>query len=155
VTPAPPPAARTQPTPAPAPTPVQPPAPRPAPEAPTNPLVEAKGFTALERITFEKGASGTDVLLWLDGAVNASRYVRSELGGASPRVLVRLKGVTRDFPGGKVAVGSNEVAQVRTGYHAEKGLNELHVVIDLTRSGIVVTRMEEEPRRLRIHLQRK
>lgn len=144
-----------------------PPAPRPAPPVPLvtaaktapppapNPPVEAKGFTAVERITAEKAGDGTDVYIWLDGAISPSRYTRSGLGGNPPRVLIRLRGVQRRYPDGKVAVGSGEVLQVRTGYHAEGGLNELHVVLDLTRPTVVVTRVEEQPRRLRIHLQGK
>jgi hypothetical protein len=125
------------------------------PLPPPNPPVEAKGFTAVERITSEKAGDGTDVYIWLDGAIAPSRYTRSELGGNPPRVLIKLRGVQRRYPDGKVAVGSGEVLQVRTGYHAEGGLNELHVVLDLTRPTVKVTRVEEQPRRLRIHLQGK
>lgn len=147
---APPPSPKTVPPQAAAPVPA-----KAAPQPAINPPVEAKGFSGVERITFEKGPSGTDVFVWLDGSINASRYSRSELGGTPPRILVKLRGVKRRFADGKIPVGSSEVLQVRTGYHPEGGLNELHVVLDLAKPNVAVTQVEEQPRRLRIHLQGK
>jgi hypothetical protein len=134
-----------------------PPAPPASPSAapPPNPPVEGKPFDAVSDITFEKVAGGTDILIAGNGAMSASRYSRSRIDGNPPRELFKLRGVLREFAKTRIPVGGGEVVQVRTGYHREAGLGELHVVLDLTHPSIVVTGVVVEPHRLRIHLQAK
>jgi uncharacterized protein (TIGR02266 family) len=148
--------------PAAAPSPLSTSAPHPAPPAaapsaspPPNPPVEGKPFDAVNDITFEKVAGGTDILIAGNGAMSATRYSRSRIDGDPPRELFKLRGVIREPAKTRIPVGTGEVVQVRTGYHREAGLNELHVVLDLTRPSVVVTGVEVEPHRLRIHLQAK
>ncbi|HET9225273.1 MAG TPA: TIGR02266 family protein [Thermoanaerobaculia bacterium] len=130
-------------------TPAPAPAEPPAAAAPTGPAL-----TVLERITFEQAFGGTDIILWGNGAIRPEVYSQSRIGDP-PRELVVLTGMARPFPGGKVAVGTAEVRQVRTGYHQKARGNELHVVIDLADPGVQVTRIEAREQHLRIHLQKR
>lgn len=125
------------------------PAPVPAPAALTGPSV-----TALERITFEQAFGGTDVILWGNGAIRPEVYSQSRIGDP-PRELIVLTGMGRPFPTPRLAVGTGEVKQIRTGYHQKARGNELHVVIDLADPAVQVTRIEAREQHLRIHLQKK
>ncbi len=126
-----------------------PPAPPPA-SAPQGPVL-----TRLDRVTSERTAGGTDVLLWGNGEIPPESYKRSRLEGNPPRELIRLAGVRGTQPQTRVVVGTPEVLQVRTGYHPEAGNGELHVVLDLANPTVTVTGIEQEPHRLRIHLRRR
>ena len=129
-------------------------APPPAPE-PAVPEGPAPGpaVTAVERITFEPAAGGTDVILWGNGAIRPEVYSQSRIGDP-PRELIVLTGIGRPYPTARLAVGTGEVKQVRTGYHQKARGNELHVVIDLADPGVQVTRIEAREKHLRIHLQK-
>lgn len=124
-------------------------APAPAPAA-----LEGPAATALERITFEPAAGGTEVILWGNGAIRPEVYSQSRIGDP-PRELIVLTGMARPFPTSKLAVGTGEVKQIRTGYHQKARGNELHVVIDLADPGVQVTRIEAQEKHLRIHLQKR
>jgi len=122
------------------------PAPVPAIREDTGPAA-----TGVDRITFEKAFGGTDIILWGNGAIRSRSYVRSRLEGNPPRELIRISGIKRPAPAARLAVGTPEVLQVRTGLHAG---DELHIVLDLAGPKVSVTGVEEGENRLRIHLKR-
>jgi hypothetical protein len=122
------------------------PAPLPAVREDTGPAA-----TGIDKITFEKAFGGTDVIVWGNGAIRASSYVRSRIEGNPPRELIRISGIKRSAPAARLVVGTPEVLQVRTGLHAG---DELHVVLDLAGPKVTVTGVEEGENRLRIHLQK-
>jgi hypothetical protein len=122
------------------------PAPLPAVREDTGPAA-----TGVEKITFEKAFGGTDIILWGNGAIRARGYVRSRIEGNPPRELIRISGIKRPAPAARLAVGTPEVLQVRTGLHAG---DELHIVLDLAGPKVTVTGVEEGENRLRIHLQK-
>lgn len=127
----------------------------PAPADPgAPPALTGPSATALERITFEQAFGGTDIILWGNGAIRPEVYSQSRIGDP-PRELIVLTGMGRPFPAAKVAVGTSEVKQVRTGYHQKARGNEQHVVIDLADSAVQVTRIEAREKHLRIHLQKR
>jgi hypothetical protein len=107
--------------------------------------------TGVEKITFEKAFGGTDIILWGNGAIRARTYVRSRIEGNPPRELIRISGIKRPAPAARLAVGTPEVLQVRTGLHAG---DELHIVLDLAGPKVTVTGVEEGENRLRIHLKK-
>lgn len=122
-------------------------APSPAGTAPAR-------LTALERITWEPahGGPGTDVVLWGNGDFTPQSYTRSRVGGVAGlpvREVVRLHGITSAFRQARLAVGTAEVTQIRTGAHPH---DELHVVLDLTGPGVKVTGVDAGSRQLRFHL---
>ena len=126
--------------------PAEKPAPLPAVREDTGPAA-----TGVEKITFEKVLGGTDIILWGNGAIRARSYVRSRIEGNPPRELIRVSGIKRPAPAARLAVGTPEVLQVRTGLHAGE---ELHIVLDLAGPKVTVTGVEEGENRLRIHLQK-
>jgi uncharacterized protein (TIGR02266 family) len=161
------------PAPAPAPVPAEP-APAPAASAGKAPVVtppapaakpapipaiaedDSPTLTALDKITFEAAGGGTDVILWGNGSIPAAVYSQTRIDGNPPRALFRISGVRQPFGKTRVVVGTPEVLQIRTGFHAgARGGNELHVVLDLANPSVTVTQVESGPKRLRIHLQRK
>jgi uncharacterized protein (TIGR02266 family) len=139
------------------------PTPAPSPKAGSKPQEEKPAplpavredsgpeATGVDKITFEKAFGGTDIILWGNGAIRARNYVRSRIEGNPPRELIRLSGIKRPAPAARLAVGTPEVLQVRTGLHAG---DELHVVLDLAGPKVTVTGVEEGENRLRIHLQK-
>ena len=137
------------------------PAPAPAAKAPFPAVPEENGtsltapLTTLEKITFEAAGGGTDVILWGNGAIPASVYTQARIEGNPPRELFRLSGIRQPFGKPRLVVGTPEVLQIRTGFHAGTHGNEVHVVLDLANPGVKVTQVEPGPQRLRIHLQRK
>jgi molecular chaperone DnaK len=122
------------------------PAPVPAIREDTGPAA-----TGVDKITFEKAFGGTDIILWGNGAIRARTYVRSRIEGNPPRELIRISGMKRSAPAARLAVGTPEVLQVRTGLHAG---DELHIVLDLAGPRVTVTGVEEGENRLRIHLKK-
>ncbi|HEV7786196.1 MAG TPA: TIGR02266 family protein [Thermoanaerobaculia bacterium] len=122
------------------------PAPLPAVREDTGPAA-----TGVDKITFEKAFGGTDIILWGNGAIRSRTYVRSRIEGNPPRELIRISGIKRPAPAARLAVGTPEVLQVRTGLHAG---DELHIVLDLAGPKVTVTGVEEGENRLRIHLQK-
>ncbi len=133
-----------------------PPAPLP-PAAPTPPAApQGPALTRLDRVTSEPTAGGgTDILLWGNGEIPPAAYKRTRIEGNPPRELFRFSGVRGTQAQTRVVVGTAEVLQVRTGYHPEAGSGELHVVLDLAHPAVAITGVEQEPRRLRIHLKRR
>jgi uncharacterized protein (TIGR02266 family) len=135
----------------------------PAPAAPVAPPPQPSTvavdpgppLTRLDRVTWERVAGGTDVVLWGNGAIPASVFQRSRIEGNPPRELIRLSGIRNSYPQPRLVVGTPEVLQIRLGYHPETGTGEQHVVLDLSHPAVVITGIEPGPQRLRIHLQRR
>jgi uncharacterized protein (TIGR02266 family) len=108
--------------------------------------------TAIERITFEQALGGTTVVLWGNGAIRSESFKQIDID-SPPREVIQIFGVRRPFAPTRIPVGTSEVKQIRVGYHEKPGGNELHIVIDLARTGVRVARIEPDGQRLRIHLQ--
>ena len=102
-----------------------------APAPVVGPAAGSGRFSALEEIWGQRNAAGTMVTLVADGNVPQGSFTHARLDGGKPREVVYLRGVAEKFERATVAVGTPEVAQVRTGYHVKPGGNELHVVVDL------------------------
>ncbi len=125
--------------------------PAPAPAAvPAGPAL-----TRLDRVTAQRTAGGTEIVLWGNGQIPPATYTRARLEGNPPRELFRLSGVRGSQPQTRVVVGTGEVLQVRTGDHPEAGRGELHVVLDLAHPSVRIVGVEQGPRQLRIRLQRR
>lgn len=114
--------------------------PRPAPPspAPQRPVAApppaastGAAFTRLTDINWRPFPGGTKIVLEADGAIVQGRYKWFELGGESPRVVVRLLGVREGYSSAVLNVGSGDVRQIRFGFHRKESGDELHIVIDL------------------------
>jgi molecular chaperone DnaK len=107
--------------------------------------------TAVERISWQQAGDGLVVVLWGNGDFPSQSYTRVRVGGLPVREVIRISGIDRPFASPRLAVRSQELLQIRTGYHPPK---DLHVVLDLGGSDVQVTDIEPGPRQLRIHLRR-
>jgi molecular chaperone DnaK len=118
-----------------------------------SPAVAATApLTAIEKITWQQGPEGTEVVLWGNGTFRRQDCAHYRVEGDPPRVLVKLRGIRRPFAEGRLLVGTRQVRQVRTGYHDEGAGGELHVVLDLAGFGVEVTGMQEDAAKLHIYL---
>jgi hypothetical protein len=79
----------------------------------------AARFSSVEEIWGQHSGPGTLVTIVTNGAVPPDAYSHFRLEGASPREVIRLRGVDDSFKRSSIPVATGEVKQVRLGYHAE------------------------------------
>ncbi len=108
--------------------------PKPA-SAPTNVVASLPPATLVSQIAWEETDNGTLLAITLNGALEPSRLTASELGGPSPRILIKARGIEEPYASAVLQVGSTAVRRIRTGYHPSPRGNELHIVVDLASSG--------------------
>jgi molecular chaperone DnaK len=116
------------------------------------PAASAARLTAVQRITWQPEADGTEVILWGNGEFTSQAYTRERIGGLPVREVIRITGIDRPFPAPRLAVRTPELVQIRTGYHPPQ---ELRIVLDLGGRDVHVAGIEQGPRQLRIHLRAK
>ncbi len=116
-------------------TPPPPVAPSPAvpqPAAPPPPPAESASraeFSRVVDLTWSEAPGGMKVIITGDGPIPTGRYKYFHLGGADPREVIKLLGVSQGYPKSQMTVGGSAVRRIRVGFH---GGNELHVVLDLS-----------------------
>lgn len=103
-------------------------------------------------ITWEEGPSETVVTFRGNGPFLAERIERVRVRGDHPREVIKLLGIDLPYRQTFIDVGSPELRRIRTGFHPEDRINELHVVLDLAGSEARLDRMEHGPRTLRLHV---
>lgn len=104
-------------------------------------------------ITWGEEPSGTVVTFWGNGPFLRDRVIRHRVAGGAPRELFKLRGIDLPFRQTMIAVGTPELVRVRTGFHPQARVNELHVVLDLTGPDVELTRAEATENRLSLHLE--
>ncbi len=109
----------------------------------------------IRKITWKQDPDGTEVILWADGAIRRQDWAPYRIDGDPPRELVKLYGIHHPFPSSRLVAGTRQLLQVRTGFHDGPKGNELHVVLDLTGSGVEVTGIEAQGDQLHVHLKGK
>jgi hypothetical protein len=92
----------------------------------------------------------TIVVVGGDGDLSEGRVSHQRLAGSPPRELVKIAGITAPYRDSEIAVGTRELARIRTGYHPET--RELYVVLDLPAAGFGIDRLEHQPAGLRVYL---
>lgn len=128
-----------QPPPAKAAPPRTPPPPTPAPPPPDT-AQAGPAFNRLVDITWRKrSGGGVTVLLETNGRIPEERIRRFRLDGDQPREVVRLLGIRARYDKPEVPVGVGALQKIRTGYHTKPSGDELHVVLDLSRSDATVS----------------
>jgi Tfp pilus assembly protein PilZ len=128
-------------TPPPSPEPSPPPPPRREPSPPPPERTAPAPFERLLEISWSEVPRGLKVVLETDGAVPEGRYRHFRLGGDEPREVIRLIRVRRGFDRRNLSVGGPAVDRIRTGYHRRGGVEELHVVLDLTGAAYQLTEL--------------
>lgn len=124
-----------------------------AEEAPPQ-AADAPPADRVRVITWDESAAGTVVTFWGNGAFLPERIVRFRIDGDRPRELIKLRGIDLPFPETVLEARTPEVTQVRTGFHPQERINELHVVLDLPSPDVTIQRIETGPQSLRVHLHR-
>lgn len=122
----------------------------PPPAKPATEPEDLPPLTRIEEITWQRVDGGTEVLLLGDGAFAPRAWTHYHLAGGNPRELIKVRGVDTPYTRSLLPVGSDEVRQVRVGYHVLPQANELHVVMDLTGPGVEASTVEADGRSLRI-----
>ncbi|HYG61605.1 MAG TPA: TIGR02266 family protein [Thermoanaerobaculia bacterium] len=123
----------------------------PAPVAAAPAPATGPPATVIQRITFERLPTGTEIVLWGNGAIRLGSYTRLRIDGNPAREVIKLKGIRQRYPSPRVGVGTPEVLQVRVGHHPG---DELHVVLDLTGPRVQAAGFQEDGNRLRVLVQR-
>lgn len=141
----------------------------PAPDAPSPPPGSEPALTTEEPaaaeaaaapadrirvITWDESSTGTVVTFWGNGGFLPERVVHFRIDGERPRELVKLRGIDLPFPQSVLDLGTPEVNRIRTGFHPQDRVNELHVVLDLAGPGVAIERIETGRDSLRVHLRR-
>lgn len=130
------------------------PAAGPVPEEGTSPA-EASPAAPADRvrlITWDERQSETVVTFWGDGHFLPERVVRFRVEGGPPRELLKLRGIDLPYRLTAIDVGTPELLRIRTGFHPQDRVNELHVVLDLAHSDVEIARTEGAGDALRVHL---
>ena len=97
-------------------------------------------------------AGGIKIILTADGSIPTGRYRYFRLAGGSPREVIKLIGVARDYPKSQMTIGGPGVQRIRFGFHRNAGGNEQHVVLDLTGPRWAVTDVASVGNRLELTL---
>lgn len=122
-------------------------------EAASSAETEEAPADRVRLITWEEEPAGTVVTFWGNGRFLRDRVIRHPVQGGAPRELVKLRGIDLPYRQTVMEVGTPELLRIRTGFHPQDRVNELHVVLDLAGSGIELTRAEASENRLRLHLE--
>lgn len=104
-----------------------------APSSPAPPPAAAPTvrFGGVSDLRWEASAAGTELAVLLDGGIATGEWMFAAMPGENPRLLIKLRGVTRPFRPQRVEVDTPEVRAVRFGLHAGAQGNEQHLVLDL------------------------
>ncbi|HEX5760697.1 MAG TPA: TIGR02266 family protein [Thermoanaerobaculia bacterium] len=113
--------------------------PAPPPAAPAS----VPRLTVIRSIDWREVDGETEVTIRGDAPIVRGGYARDRLDGAAPRELFRIRGVERPFGRAQLAVGTPLLRQIRTGHHVRAGGDELHLVLDLADSAVVVRAVRE------------
>ncbi len=92
-------------------------------------------LSRVENITIDTEGDNTIVQIWADGGITPTNTRHLRLADP-PRELIRILGVEAPYGAGMVEVGSTHVGRLRTGFHVGKGINEIHIVADLSDSSM-------------------
>ena len=129
---------------------------RPAADAPPAagaPPTAANPATRLNGLRWEPlPGGGTRVAIGLDGSFALSRLRASRIGGAAPRLVVRLLGLAAGAPRSPWEPATAEVRRIRAGRHDGDGGPEIHLVLDLAGPEVRLARSEVAGGELRLDL---
>ena len=103
-------------------------------------------------VTWDERQSETVVTFWGNGRFLPERVVRVRVEGGAPRELLKLRGMDLPYRLTSIDVGTPELVRIRTGFHPQDRVNELHVVLDLAHPDVEIARTEGTGDALRVHL---
>lgn len=101
-------------------------------------------FDRIIDISWNPVPRGVLVTITGNGTIPEGRYRHFRLDGGSPRVVVRLLGVSAGYCKTMIIpVDGALLKQIRTGYHRKPAGNELHIVLDLANPRAQVNEVQE------------
>ncbi len=112
------------------------------PAVPAAPAPAGPPGTEVLSIRWQESSGATTVVIQANGDVPRGNLLSSPLGGANPRVLIRIRGIGRQYTDTRLNVGTPELAAIRTGLHVTNLGPELHVVLDLGGRQVELTSLE-------------
>jgi hypothetical protein len=129
----------------------------PEPEAPaateagpeTSEAPAGAPFTGLDRITWEERGSDTVLVLIGDGEIRRQQIEVGSIGGAQPRLVIKIDDVRRPLQPAVMTVGTAQVQRVRSGLQTT---GALHVVVDLRLGGVKVRELTTDGSRVEVRL---
>jgi len=89
-------------------------------------------------VTWRETDRGTLITIWADRTLTSDHFETFAVSGGSPRVVVKLVGVSARYPQQELGVGTGEVQRLRFGFHGDKAPAETHVVADLAGADVRV-----------------
>lgn len=84
---------------------------------PMQAAVPATPLSAIDDIRWTRTAAGTEVTIRGNGFIARESFSLDRIGGASPRLLVKVRGVSKDYSPRNVEVGTGELQRIRTAVH--------------------------------------
>jgi len=128
------------------------PDPEAAPEGAEASTLAISPADRVRLITWEQGVDSTVITLWGNGSFLTNRVSYFEIPGGQPRMLIKLRGIDLPYRETVLALGTAEVVRLRTGFHPQSQVNELHLALDLAAPGIGIERMERGESSLSFYL---
>ncbi len=107
----------------------------------------------VQGISWERSASGTDVVIDCDGAFDESQLSVFPMDDP-PRILVRLRRIEAGYPEEIIEAGTDELRRIRIGFHPEQSPPALYVVLDVADNSVVVLASDANANILRVKLGR-
>lgn len=111
--------------------------PQPAASAAAGTLPSA-GPSRLTSLSSRRAGAVTEILIATDAALSPDGFSIARVAAPPARQVIKIYGPSEPFPREAVAVGSEHVRRLRTGFHRTGNRTEIHVVADLTGPGVVV-----------------
>ena len=111
----------------------------------------ARTMRQVTDLVWRQRGGETIVTITGDGALEAGRYTQEKMAGAQPRVLIRVRGIRREFPQPTTKVDTPQLSVIRLGYH-QAAQRELHVVLDLPHENVQVRGITLTGAGLEVHL---
>lgn len=103
-------------------------------------------------ITWDEYPEETVVTFHGNGPFLADRVLRQRVAGGRPRELIRIRGIDLPFRDTLIETATPELERIRTGFHPQSQVNELHAVLDLTGPNVRLDRVELGDNSLALHL---
>ena len=103
-------------------------------------------------ITWDEYPEETVVTFHGNGPFLADRVLRLRVRGGKPRELIKIRGIDLPFRETLIETSTPELERIRTGFHPQSQVNELHAVLDLTGPKVHLDRIELGPDTLALHL---
>lgn len=122
----------------------------PGPDAEAAPAAESGPLTGIDRLSWRDTGEGTVLVLEGDGRIEPSAFDVLRVSSGSPRAVIKVRGVSRPFATATTPVGTDQVRQVRSGFHVLPEGSEVHFVADLTGPAVEIAVASVEGRRLRV-----